>query len=444
LQNTRKFKYTHFPFSPARWPFFYGWMIVVCAVVGLVASVPGQTTGMAVFIESLMDALSLKRVEVSEAYMWGTIASSLFLPFAGKMFDRFGARVLSCVSAVGLGVTLLGLSEVDHLVAYARELLSTDSLALTMTVLTVGFFFLRFWGQGVLAMISRAMLGKWFDRRRGLASGIAGVLTSGAFAASPRILAEMNDHWSWRGTWQVLAIGIGVGVAVFGWLFYRDNPEECGLRMDGVPAPEESKEEEVDTGKSYTVSEALRTYSFWIINLVLSAMGMLYTAMTFHIVALGASVGLGKADTVSIFMPKAAVAIVVTLVGGWLLDRIRVRYLLVASVAGLTLGTLALCSASFGETWGRWLFILGYGLPGGLFSVLSTVVWPRYFGRKHLGAITGVNFSSMVLASALGPHLFSLSEESTGSFDTAIYLSATLCATLLVFTFWVQNPRRDP
>ncbi len=75
--------------------------------------------------------------------------------------------------------------------------------------------------------------------------------------------------------------------------------------------------------------------------------------------------------------------------------------------------------------------------------MLSTVVWPRYFGRKHLGVITGVNFSSMVLASALGPHLFSLSEESTGSFDMAIYLSATLCATLLVFTFWVQNPRRD-
>ena len=33
----------------------------------------------------------------------------------------------------------------------------------------------------------------------------------------------------------MLAIGIlfGFGMALLGWLFYRDNPEECGLMMDG-------------------------------------------------------------------------------------------------------------------------------------------------------------------------------------------------------------------
>src|SRR4051812_21251643 len=32
----------HVPFSPARWPFFYGWIIVFGATVGTLFTIPGQ------------------------------------------------------------------------------------------------------------------------------------------------------------------------------------------------------------------------------------------------------------------------------------------------------------------------------------------------------------------------------------------------------------------
>jgi hypothetical protein len=46
---------------------------------------------------------------------------------------------------------------------------------------------------------------------------------------------------------------------------------------------------------------------------------------------------------------------------------------------------------------------------GGLFSVLNAIAWPRLYGRKYIGTISGKAMSMIVLASALAPFLFSQS-----------------------------------
>ena len=45
-----------YPFSPARLPFFYGWVVVVATTLGLIASIPGQTMGFSVFADILIEA----------------------------------------------------------------------------------------------------------------------------------------------------------------------------------------------------------------------------------------------------------------------------------------------------------------------------------------------------------------------------------------------------
>ena len=70
--------------------------------------------------------------------------------------------------------------------------------------------------------------------------------------------------------------------------------------------------------------------------------------------------------------------------------------------------------------WGTYLVIAGFGLGGGLFGTLSTVVWPRYFGKTHLGAISGYNMAWMVFGSALGPWIFGLSIKFTDSYMFAL------------------------
>ena len=69
------------PFAPRRWPFFYGWVILAASTVGILASIPGQTMGVSVFTDHLIAALRISRVQLSTAYMFGTVASSFMLPW---------------------------------------------------------------------------------------------------------------------------------------------------------------------------------------------------------------------------------------------------------------------------------------------------------------------------------------------------------------------------
>ena len=77
---------------------------------GVLMSVPGQTIGVSVFTDSLIDALSISRDQLSFAYMFGTILSSLMLTRAGKLYDRIGIRLVASGASLMLGLALIYLS----------------------------------------------------------------------------------------------------------------------------------------------------------------------------------------------------------------------------------------------------------------------------------------------------------------------------------------------
>lgn len=39
----------------------------------------------------------------------------------------------------------------------------------------------------------------------------------------------------------------------------------------------------------------------------------------------------------------------------------------------------------------------------GMERIVMAVVWPNYFGRKHIGSISGISMAMIVTGSALGP-----------------------------------------
>ena len=65
------------PFRPSALPFYYGWVVLAVSTVGLVMSAPGQTIGVAVFTEDLLSVTGLSRLQLSNAYLIGTLASGL-------------------------------------------------------------------------------------------------------------------------------------------------------------------------------------------------------------------------------------------------------------------------------------------------------------------------------------------------------------------------------
>lgn len=441
----------NFPFSPARFPFFYGWVIAVVGTLGIFASVPGQTMGVSVFTDHLLVVLSIERIGLTEAYMVGTILSSFLLPLAGKFYDRWGARTMVVLASLALGLTLIYLSYCDRIariVASGLEGTSVSTWLIEMVVITFGFFLLRFWGQGVLAMVSRNMVTKWFHVRRGLVMGISGVVMSLAFSASPQWLSSLVDSFGWRGAWLVLALCLGVGLTAIGWLFYRDSPEECGLLMDGRRREEpDGKSESTDDSIHeihFTRGQAVRTYPFWVFNITLALPCLVVTAFTFHIEDLGRKEGMMLSETIDIFLRIAVFSVIASLMSGWVSNRVRVRYLFVLLALMQAVGSLGLLA--FGTAVGQWMVAVGYGISGGLLVFLLGVIWPRFYGRKHLGAISSLNMSVIVFASAVGPWTFALSERQTGGYSAAAIACIVYALVCLVASMAISNPQRasDP
>jgi cyanate permease len=60
------------------------------------------------------------------------------------------------------------------------------------------------------------------------------------------------------------------------------------------------------------------------------------------------------------------------------------------------------------------------GLTNGFGMTLQAVVWPNYFGRRHLGSIRSVATSGMIASAAIGPLPFGWLFDLTGSYSLGI------------------------
>lgn len=169
----------HVPFAPSRCPFFYGWIILFVGAAGVLMSAPGQTIGVSAFTDLLVRDLGVSQTNLSLAYLLGTLASSFALSPAGRAYDRYGARFMGPLVAAVLGGVLVGLSLIPEILGFLHAFIpGLRPIPTAFVLLSLGFFVLRFSGQGVLSLVSRNMVLKWFELRRGFANAIVGVATT--------------------------------------------------------------------------------------------------------------------------------------------------------------------------------------------------------------------------------------------------------------------------
>jgi MFS transporter, OFA family, oxalate/formate antiporter len=429
------------PFDPKRVPFFYGWVIVVAATLGVLCSAPGQTIGVSVFTDDLMVATGLSRVQISLTYLVGTLGGALFLPRAGTIYDRLGARTMTVATAGAFGGTLLLLSQLDRAIVLLHLGLQGEfsAIAISFTVMSCSFFALRFLGQGVLTITARNMTMKWFDARRGLANGVMGIMSSFGFSGSPVLFDMLIGEWGWQGAWQILGCGILVGLTAIAAIFYRDDPAENGLQADGRqgPAPASGRR---TTGYDHTLAQARSSRAFWLILIPMMISSLYGTALPFHVVSIFAEAGLDRDTAITVFLPAAFVAVLCNFVGGWLSDRTSLRWHVALFQVGIILSNIGVLYLHL--NWGRYAIIVGSGLMGGMMRLLSTVTWPRYFGQRHLGAVSSFAMAWAIAASAVGPSIFGYSLQFLGSYRPACWACIILCAIFLVLSPWAREPEQ--
>ena len=435
-----KTRWNNFPFDPRKIPFFYGWIILIVATIGVLVSAPGQTMGVSTFTDYLIDAIGINRNQISTAYMIGTIASSFVLTWAGKQYDKYGARWTGMAAALLLAFVLVLLSQSDRLIKLiVNDRESTIYAGIAIASMVMFFFMLRFSGQGVLTMVSRNMLMKWFEARRGLANGISSVFIAIGFSLAPLTFDGLIQETSWRMAWQMMAIAIGIFFTLFVFLFFRDNPEDLGMTPDGEKHGNREHDVTIKPFKQFTLKEARSKLTFWLYAIPLAIFALYITGFTFHLVSIFDAVDMDRDKALAVFIPVSFISVGISFFGGWISDRIQLKYLLYLVLIGELIALLSLANLDDGIFY--YGFILGHGITSGTQNVLMAVTWPRFFGRKHLGSITGFMMSLIVFSSALGPVLFSFSFTKLGSYGYAVFGLIAVIVILIILGHKGDNPQ---
>ncbi len=409
-------------------PVYYGWVVWFVALVGTVASSPGQSYSVSLFMDYFIADFGLDRTTVSSLYGLGTFIASLGLTWLGRKLDLAGNR------RTGVAIAFL-FSLVLCLCAFISGPL----------MLLFAFIGIRGLGQGALTLVSSTAVANWFRSRRGRMMAylaLAYALFQGLYVNGLRALLETMD---WRQAFVVLGIGVCAFVVPLFGLLMRNSPEEYGMLPDNESARRAAKAQAHASAadvkeENWTLKEAMRAPALWLYmfaRMLPSAWG---TGLILHQVSIFAQVDHSAQVATETFALLSIFAAASALLAGYLIDRYPPSIVVVLAMLGLA--GACLLAMIMRDTWLLILYAMASGLGLGIGYVFDGAVWTNMFGRRFQGEIRGFVFTAGIIGSAIGPALFGLSFDYAGGYQPALALGALLALVVMLLALLTPQPKR--
>lgn len=421
--NNKRGTHHRLPFQTR---FYYGWLIVVIGGIGIFFSGPGQTYSNSVFIDFYTRDFNMNQTTVSSIYSGATLLSGFLLFFMGRMVDRYGWRMMLAIAGLMLGAACF-----------------YNSFVTGPVMLFIGFFLLRYFGQGSMTLIPNTLVSQWFFAYRGRALSFAGLGGLAGAAAFPPLINMLIEWYGWQVTWRILGTALIVFFVPLALWLVRNRPEDVGLLPDGRRERAEmhtAGKSALGTEESWTMREAARTRAFWFVMICGAIPAMIYTGVTFQIFPILAERGIDRMTTAFVLSLVPIISFVCSLISGFVVERVRAHLVLGLSFVFSAATPIMLMYAQ--STFAVILFAAAWGITQGFMNIPLGVIWPNYFGRKHLASIQGVTHTALVIGSALGPIQFGWAFDQFGSYDSVLLVSAGIWALGAVLAFLAVPPVR--
>jgi MFS family permease len=409
---------------------FYGWIIVLAGTLMILVNL-GIRQAFAVFLKPVSSEFGWNRATISAALSLNMAVYAVSSIVMGRLVDRFGPRVMVVVGGLLTGLGLVLASRTGNI----------WHLFLTYSLL-VGT------GLGVVFPTTNSTVVRWFQEKRGLALGIVNTGSGLGNLIVVPLASYLILLSGWRGAFFYLGLLLGFLLLVAAFLIRR-NPAGMGLLPYGQSQEPAPKGETLPRGSNgaldnggYTVSQALRSVSFWALALV-HGFGALGLFMLFpHLVAYATDIGISPTRAAYIMAVIGVSSIVGRVVIGALSDRIGIRRGLVICLVPLAL--LMLWLISIRDELSLFLFAVMLGIFYGGYIPLWIALGGELFGSESLGTLYGIVAFPSNIGVAIGPFLSGFIFDLTGSYDIAFALAAAFFVLSLVSLSLVRVPRSVP
>ncbi|MGJ7566520.1 MFS transporter [Variovorax sp. GB1R11] len=374
---------------------YSGWWVVGGSAVGMGFSMQMFiATGFTFLAAALSKAFGWSLIEVAAGATFYLLGQVIGFPLAGTLLDRLGTRRVVTLGICGVAVLMLVLSTVHAL---------WELYACLFAMGIVG-------AMGYTISYLRALV-LWFDRRRGLAIGLAasGLALGGAIYPFATQRAVSLAGWS-AVPLTIAALQLLVVLPLV-LAMVRDSPASYGLAADGRPLGEAATPARARTDaalgqvRSLTLRQALCTIDFWMLAVAYLVGGAaVYGLITNAVHILSHTASLGLAEIAKVQAVGGVTILLGRLLGGFLLDRMGTRTL---AVATNMLGAVAILGYGYSDTLGAAMvaaFLIGLA-TGGEGDVLPYMA-AKYFGPESFGRIYGALSAFFAVGTAIGPVIY--------------------------------------
>ena len=377
------------------------WRDLAGATIGLACGVGMYTPITSMFFRAIETEFGWSKTATAAGLVALPI-TGLALPFAGRLIDRFGVRVVAGMSALAMASCFLLLSLIG------------DSLAA---------FYAGFLGFNVLGCATGPVsytrpIARSFLAARGtaIAIGLSGISISGIVLAP--VLGPMLAHGGWRRGYQLLAIVALLGGLLAIWLIRPVARTASATPTEGLLR-----------------REAIRTSAFWQLGAAVFIAGAGSVGFVSQLQSVALEHGVPLATTGGLLAVLALSVLVFRILSGRLLDLAKPERaaagFFFASALGLCLWLLphGSTAAALGGT-------IALGLSVGSEHAFISFFCARLFGLRAYSANFGALAIFLYFGMAVGGLYFAVSHDILGSYAFAITSSvvALFLASALMMT----------
>ena len=375
--------------------------VVVWATFVCLAVIFGVSYSFAAFFENFAKEFAAQRADVS--WIFGLCGLVYFVLGAGggMLADRWGPRLVCMTGMVFIAMGLF-----------------LTSLAQSLTTVYLSYGLLVGLGIALVYTPSIACVQPWFNKRRGLASGIASSGVGAGTLILPVVVSYLLIEINWREVLQMMSAGVLLFGLSAGFLLMRApnlNGSTSG-QLPGLP-----------------LAAALKTPSFkWLYMGTLLGAPVMFVPFA-HISAAARDAGVPDAQAVGLVGLIGIGSLVGRFAIGWLADRMgRIKTLML--MQGL-MGLSYLVWAGAQEQWMFALFALWFGLSYGSIVSLLPAICMDLFGGRAVSAIIGTLYTGAALGNLLGPVMAGQVFDMTQSYALVIWITLGISA-MATYSCW--------
>jgi len=256
---------------------FYGWVVVTaCLAIG--ALIFGTRFSFGVFFKSIESEFDLTRMVTSGIFSAYMVLCPAFAVLGGWAVDRYGPRMVTFLMGLFIGLSLLLTSQTNS----PWQLFISYSLLLAV-------------GTGAAYPILMSTTSRWFEKKRGLALGIASSGGGLGTVVMPPFATYLISNFGWRISFMVMGLIALIFVISLSMLLKKD-PYEIGALPDGVKPNADKVEikgkQDNTQPTNFSLLQAARTRNFWFLAFIWLLFSLCLHLVLTHLVPHATDIGI--------------------------------------------------------------------------------------------------------------------------------------------------------